>query len=190
MTPASLIRAWDDATETLEHRIAPWAVPTLARLVFAAVFLVYYLNSAGTKLDGLFTPTFGAFSQIFPRVAEAVSYDLTQASLFQKAVMVLGAWAEYALPVLILVGLATRLAAVGMIGFVIVQSLTDVYGHGLGPSDIGAWFDNVASATIMDQRTLWIFLLAILVLRGAGPVSVDAAIGWARGIVSGPAPAE
>ncbi|MEM1388307.1 MAG: DoxX family protein [Pseudomonadota bacterium] len=175
-----LLRLHDSAVDFIEDKVAPWLIPTLARIVFALVFFFYFFNSAGTKLDAWATPSFGAFGQIFPRVAEAVSYDLTQASFFQKVVMVLGAWAEYALPVLILIGLATRLAAIGMIGFIIVQSLTDIYGHGLGPADIGAWFDNVASAVILDQRTLWVFLLLILVVRGAGPISVDAVLGWIR----------
>lgn len=180
-----LIKRYDGIVDVIEDRIAPWLVPTLARAVFAAVFFMYYWNSAGTKLADAFTPTFGAFSQIFPKVAEAVSYDLTQASMLQKAIMVLGAWAEYALPLLILVGFATRFAAIGMIGFVIVQSLTDIYGHGLSETDIGGWFDNVASSVIADQRTLWVFLLIILIVRGAGPISVDAAIRWLRSAIFG-----
>ena len=150
--------------------LSPILLPTLTRFVFAAVFFVYFWNSATLKLDGLFSPTAGAFGQIFPKAAEAVLWDLTQASFLQKAIMVLGAWAEFVLPVLILVGLFTRLAALGMIGFVLVQSLVDVTGHGAA---VGAWFDNDALAAIMDQRTLWIFLLLTLVFRGAGPLSLD-----------------
>ncbi len=160
------------------ERLSPVILPTLARFVFAAVFFVYFWNSATLKLDGLFTPTAGAFGQIFPKAAEAVLWDLTQASFLQKAIMVLGAWAEFVLPVLILIGLFTRLAALGMIGFVLVQSLVDVTGHGAA---IGAWFDNDALATIMDQRTLWIFLLLYLVFKGAGPISADAALRKMRG---------
>jgi putative oxidoreductase len=63
-----------------------WILPTLARFVFAAVLLVYFWNSGLTKLGGswagLFEPTFNAFAQIFPKGAEAVSYDITQASAF------------------------------------------------------------------------------------------------------------
>jgi len=182
----NILRLHDDAVDFLEDKVAPWLVPTLARLVFFAVFFFYYFNSAGTKLDTWSTPSFGAFSQIFPKVAEAVSYDLTQASFLQKAVMVLGAWAEYALPVLIVVGLLTRLSALAMIGFVIVQSLTDIYGHGLSETDVGGWFDNVASSVIMDQRTLWVFLLIVIIVRGAGPISVDALLKMARRAIFGP----
>jgi len=168
---------------------APAAIPTLARVVFLLVFFTYFWNSAALKLDGPFSPTAGAFGQIFPRAAEAVLYNIQEASLLQKAVMVLGAWAEFALPLLIVVGLATRPAALGMIGFVVVQSLTDIYGHGLSGGDIGSWFDNVADATILDQRALWVFLLLVLVLRGAGPVSLDAVLNMARARLAPSAPA-
>ena len=74
---------------------------------------------------------------------------------------------------LILIGFMTRLAALGMIGFVIVQSLTDVLGHGVGGDDLGRWFDAASGALILDQRALWVTLLLTLVLMGAGPLSLD-----------------
>lgn len=38
--------------------LSGFLVPTLARLVFAAVLLVYYWNSAGLKIDGsIFSPS-------------------------------------------------------------------------------------------------------------------------------------
>ena len=151
-----------------------WILPTLARFVFAAVLLVYFWNSGLTKLGGswagLFEPTFNAFAQIFPKGAEAVSYDITQASAFQKLVILAGTWSEFILPALILVGFFTRLAAIGMIGFVIVQSATDIVGHG---SATGSWFDNLSDGVILDQRALWVLLFAVLVVKGAGPVSLD-----------------
>lgn len=147
---------------------------TLARFVFAAVLLTYFWNSGLTKLgdslDGLFEPTFNAFAQIFPRAAEAVSYDITQATQYQRAIILLATWAEFILPALILIGLFTRIAAVGMIVFIVVQSATDIIGHA---SAAGAWFDNLATGTILDQRALWMFLLIFLVSKGAGPYSLD-----------------
>jgi putative oxidoreductase len=58
---------------------------------------------------------------------------------------------------------------------VILQSLTDLYGHGAidEAATVGAWFDKIPDATIMDQRALWVFLLFVLVIKGAGPLSVD-----------------
>ena len=155
-----------------------WILPTLARFVFAAVLLVYFWNSGLTKIDGsisgLFEPTFGAFAQIFPKGAEAVSYDITQATTFQRLVILAGTWSEFILPAMILLGLLTRLAAIGMIGFVIVQSATDIIGHG---ATTGRWFDNLSDGVILDQRALWILLFAVLIVKGAGPFSLDRFLG-------------
>ena len=161
-------------------RLSPFLLPTLARFIFAAVLLLYYWNSGLTKLggsiDGLLSPTFNAFAQIYPKGAEAVGYDITQATLFQKLVTLAGTWAEFVLPALIITGLLTRLAAIGMIGFVVVQSLTDIWGHGADAATIGSWFDISSDALILDQRAFWVFLLLFLAMRGAGPLSFDAVI--------------
>lgn len=157
--------------------LAPFLIPTLARVVFAGTLFVYYWNSALTKFGegaaGLFQPSAGAYIQIFPKAVEAAGYDVSQLSAFHTLVVIAGTWAELLLPILIVVGLLTRLAALGMIGFVIVQSIVDITGHGLGAADIGAWFDGLPSALIVDQRAFWLFLLLVLVLRGAGPFSLD-----------------
>ena len=71
----------------------------------------------------------------------------------------------------------TRLAALGMIGFVIVQSYVDVSGHGVGGKDLGAWFDGPSGSLIMDQRLMWVLLFMILVVKGAGPLSLDRLLG-------------
>ena len=156
---------------------ADWIAPTLARFVFAAVLMIYYWNSGLTKLGdgvmGLLKPSTGAYVQIFPRVFEAVGYDTSQLSVFHWAIVVAGTWAEFILPLLIVVGLFTRLAALGMIGFVILQSLTDIVGHFAEPETIGAWFDRFENSAIMDQRAMWVFLLIVLVIKGAGPLSLD-----------------
>lgn len=150
--------------------LSGFLVPTLARLVFAAVLLVYYWNSAGLKIDGsIFSPSAGAFGQIFPKAAEEVLYDVSQMNIFQRLVIFAGTVAEYVLPALILIGLLTRLAALGTIGFIWVQTLVDVTGHGV---KLGSLFDN--SIGLIDQRVMWTFLLLVLVIRGAGPLSVDA----------------
>ncbi len=158
-------------------RIAPATLPTLARLTFAGVLLVYFWNSARTKLGdgllGLFHPSDGAYIQIFPKAVEAAGYDFSQLGFYHWAVVTAGTWAELVLPLLILVGLFTRLASLGMIGFVVVQSLTDVVGHGVAGKDLGRWFDAASGALILDQRALWVLLLMTLVLLGAGPLSLD-----------------
>ncbi|WP_170417530.1 DoxX family protein [Ruegeria atlantica] len=149
-----------------------WLTPTLARLVFAATLLVYYWNSATTKLGsgffGFLFPSDGAYVQIFPKAMEAVSYDSSQLGIFHWAIAVAGTWAEFLLPALILIGLLSRFAALGMIGFVWVQTIVDVTGHGAA---LGNYF--TAAPNVLDQRTLWTFLLLVIVINGAGPLSLD-----------------
>jgi len=167
------------ATIVAKLERADWLLPTVARFLFAAILLVYFLNSGLTKLgegfSGIWTPSVGAYAQIFPRVLEAAGYDTDALSFFHKIIVLAGTWAEFILPVLIVLGLLTRLAALGMIGFVTVQSLTDIYGHGATDA-LGAWFDRFPDAVILDQRALWVFLLLVLVIKGAGPLSFDRAL--------------
>lgn len=153
-------------------------LPTLARLVFAAVLLSYFWASGMTKLGpgimGFLIPSDGAYIQIFPLTTEAIGYDFDQFTIFHWAVVVAGTWAEFLLPLLIVLGLLTRLSALGMIGFIALQSLVDITGHGAGPDVIGAWFDKASGSLIFDQRAFWVLTLLILVLRGGGPLSLDA----------------
>lgn len=155
-------------------RHGDWLLPSLARLVFGGVLLAYFLASALTKFDGPFTPSVGAYAQIFPKAFEAAGYDPSGLSFWYDLVVLAGGYAEIMLPILIVLGLLTRLAALGMMGFVLVQSLTDVHGHG---ADAGAWFDRASDALILDQRGLWLVLLAILLCKGAGPLSADRYLG-------------
>lgn len=158
---------------------ADWLITTLARLVFAGTLLMYFWASGLTKLGdgifGLFQPSVGAYAQIFPRVMEQVVYDTSQLTMFHWAVVVAGTWAEFILPTLVVIGLFTRLSALGMIGFVVVQSATDLIGHGglEHPETLGAWFDRIPDGVILDQRAFWVFLLLVLFIKGAGPLSVD-----------------
>lgn len=184
----ALLSAYDRLVAGLD-RAAPVLLPSLARFVFAATLLVYFWTSALTKLGdgllGIVQPSLGAYAQIFPKAMEAAGFDPGQLGLFHWAVVVAGTLAEFILPLLIVVGLFTRLAALGMIGFVTVQSLTDLYGHGgiTHEGTLGAWFDGAPDALILDQRVFWVFVLTYLVLRGAGPLSLDRVLRnapWAR----------
>lgn len=157
-------------------------LPTLARFSFAAVLLIYFWKSALTKLGsgvtGFLLPSDGAYVQIFPKAMEAVSYDSSQLGLVYWLIATAGMWAEFILPLLIVIGLFSRLASIGMIGFIIIQSLTDVYGHGMSDATtLGAWFDAAPGSLIMDQRLLWITLLVTIIVKGAGPISVDRLLG-------------
>ena len=177
-----MIRTLTSLHDAVFKGIESLSVPvmaTLARFIFAATLLMYYWNSGVTKLGegvfGFLNPSSGAYIQIFPKAVEAAGYDFSQLSGFHTLVVFAGTWAEFILPLLIVIGLFTRLAALGMIGFVAVQSLTDLYGHGGidHPETLGAWFDRVPDSVILDQRAFWVFVLLYMVFRGGGPLSVD-----------------
>ena len=164
--------------EAIQRSLEDWLPGLLARLVFAAVLLVYFLNSASRKVGdgaaGVFTVTDNAYFQILPSVVERYGYDASRVPLFPWDLIVyLGTYGELLLPVLIVIGLFTRIAALGMMVFVIVQSYVDIAFHNADRETIGAWFDRFSDAAILDQRALWLFLLAYLVIRGAGKVSLD-----------------
>ncbi|GIX15029.1 MAG: hypothetical protein KatS3mg118_2988 [Paracoccaceae bacterium] len=144
-----------------------------ARFVFAAVLAGYYWNSARTKIGegifGLFDFTDAAYMQILPAQMEAAGYDASAIPWFPWSwIVALGTWAEFVLPALIILGPVHAAAALGMIGFVLVQSWVDIAFHGVDAATIGALFDRVSGSAIMDQRTLWVFVLAVLVIRGRG----------------------
>lgn len=161
----------------VEKLAGNWLLPTLTRIVFAGTLLIYFWGSATTKLGegffGFLFPSPGAYIQIFPKAVEAVGYDTSQLGFFHWLVALAGTYAEFILPLLIVLGLFTRVAAIGMIGFILVQSIVDITGHGLAAADIGAWFDRDSGSLIMDQRSFWIFLMILLVVKGAGPFALD-----------------
>lgn len=177
-----MIRALTSIHDTVFNSVERATVPvmtTLARFLFAAVLLFYFWNSGLTKLGdgflGFLFPSDGAYIQIFPKVVEAVGYDFSQLGTFHWLVVVAGTWAEFLLPLAIVIGLFTRVAAIGMIGFIVVQTLTDLFGHGGIAHDgtLGAWFDRIPDSIVLDQRAFWVFVLLYLVFRGAGPLSFD-----------------
>ncbi len=175
MTP--ILNLYDGTIALMHRMLGDWFLPTLARFTFAAVLLVYFWNSAKTKLGdgvlGFLHPNENAFMQVFPQKMEAYGYDISAFGGFDTLIVTAGTLAEFLLPLLIVIGLFTRIAAIGMVGFVIVQSLVDVYGHMVGTKTVGAWFDGPSNALIMDQRLLWMVVFAILIIKGAGPVSLD-----------------
>lgn len=156
-----------------------WLLGLAARLMFSSVLLFYFLNSALTKVGSGFPAMFmvqdNTYAQMFPKLFEALDYDASKIEPVPYAIIAYaGTYAEFILPVLILVGLFTRAAALGMIGFIAVMTWTDIAGHG---AEIGLFFDRVQDAAIADQRLLWLFPLLYLLLRGPGVISLDAIFG-------------
>ncbi|MEO8530934.1 MAG: DoxX family protein [Deltaproteobacteria bacterium] len=168
-----MIKLYDDVAARLAALGPAW-IPTLARLVFAGVLLMYFVNSGWGKIGtGLLSPDIGAFYQIFPKQVAAANGDLSTFGLFPRLIILAGTIGEILLPILIVVGLLTRLAALGMIGFVAIQTATDIWGHGTDATTIGAWFDTYSDSLIADQRAFWVLTLVTLVMMGAGPLSLD-----------------
>jgi len=166
----------------LERLTEGWFLGLASRVVFAAVLFQFFWNSALTKIGGsimnIFTPTAGAYAQMLPALMEQVSYDTSQIAFFPYGLIVLlGTWGEFILPVLVVVGLFTRAASLGMIVFILVMSYVDITGHGADAKTVGALFDGDPYAIISDDRLLWIFLLLVPALKGGGLISLDTLLG-------------
>ena len=164
----------DRIFQSISNIFLPWFIPTAARFTFASVLLFFFWNSAKTKVgDSIFSPSLGSYGQIFPKKLESVGYDISQMSGLDTLIVLMGTYAEFLLPLLVTIGLFTRLSSLGMIGFIIVMTLVDITGHNADPTTIGAMFDRISSSLILDQRLMWMFILLVLVLKGGGPLSVD-----------------
>lgn len=159
-----------------------WLTGFSARFAFASVLLLYYLNSGWQKLgDGFFgflNPSIGAYASILPSVMEQYGFDPSAIPFFPYGLIVYaGTWTELLLPILIIIGLFSRLAAIGMIFFVMVQTYVDINFHGLEDRFVGSMFDRFQDAIVWDQRFLWVFVLAIIVINGPGKLSLDHLLG-------------
>ena len=180
---SALLRLYTRSFGGLQAVAGDWFLGLAARLVFASVLLFYFFNSALTKLGtgplGFLMPSDGAYAQILPSVTESAGYDISQISFFPYGLVVLlGTWAEFLLPFMVIVGLFTRLSSLAMIGFIAVMTYVDVYYHGIGEKAIGAPFDRFHDAMVADQRLLWLFPLVYLVVRGPGLLSLDRVLAW------------
>jgi len=162
----------------LETLTGGWLLGALARLVFLAVLFQYFWNSGLTKIGdglfGIFQIQDGAYFQVLGETGMiAYEFDTANIPFYVDAIVALGTWAEFVLPILIVVGLCTRIAAAGMAIFVFVQSYVDIAVHKVEAATIGTLFDRDSASVIMDQRTLWMLLFAVLILKGAGKLSLD-----------------
>jgi len=179
---SKLAAIYDGFFRTIERATDGWFLGLAARLTFASVLLVYFWNSALTKIGsgiaGIFSPTIGAYAQILPPVAEQYSYNIDNIPFFPYGPIVyVGTYAEFLLPAFIVAGFLTRLSALGMFVFIMVMTYVDINYHGADAKTIGAFFDRVPDSAIADQRLLWVFVLIVLVLKGPGLISVDAVLG-------------
>ena len=148
-------------------------LPLLARLAFAGGLLMFFLNSARTKFGtNPFSPSIGAYAQILPEKASAGGYSLSAFSWLDWLIVMGGTYGEVLLPLLLVLGLCTRLAAAGMIVFVAVMTWVDVTAHQV---ELGAFFNRHANE-IIDMRGFWVICLLVLLAMGGGRISLDALI--------------
>lgn len=144
---------YDRLTETLSGRLVESAPLLLSRLALAGVFW----RSARTKVvDGSWLEISGTTRYLFAEEYSAVPLP-TELSMY------LATYGEHLFPILLVLGLATRLAALSLL----IMTLTIQFF--VYPD---AWW---------PTHSLWAALSLILVSRGAGMVSVDAVIDKMRG---------
>jgi len=168
----------DKVFGTIEKLSDGWLVGLLARLTFFGVLFLYFWNSGKTKIGeglfGIFSIQDGAYFQILGETGMlAYEFDTANIPWYLDLVVFVGTIAEFALPLMIVFGLFTRIAAAGMAIFVFVQSYVDIYVHKIDAGTIGALFDREATSLVYDQRALWLFLLAVLIIKGGGALSLD-----------------
>lgn len=169
----------------LERTADAWLLGLLARFVFAAVLWGYFLNSARTKvgegITGFFSIQSGAYYQIAYPAVEAAGGDVGAVSFIPWGLIVLlGTYAEFILPLLLVIGLFSRIAALGMTVFIAVQTYVDVTVHQIGAEAVGSLFDRFPDAVIADQRLLWLVPLLVIVFKGPGLLSIDALLSSKR----------
>ena len=139
--------SWLEACRNLAERIQYSVVALVARIGVASVFW----RSGQTKVSG-----FQLRDQTFFLFREEYNVPLLPPDLAAYLATI----AEHALSVLLLMGLATRLSALGLILMTAVIQLF-VYPDG--------WPDHI----------LWFGLLLLIVARGPGAISIDHVF-WGR----------
>lgn len=168
----------------MEKRIAGLCL--VSRAVFAAVLLPWFVIGAMSKIGGLtlsLGPTvdglplsLGAFFAYVPGQVGNLSAGLPHFGAGTQAYVGLMVAAELLLPIVIVLGLWARAAAVVLTLHQILLLLTAE-----SATDRGAAFDASPFDMMPDQLLLWIMLLAPVALFGAGPLSADAVAARRRG---------
>lgn len=144
--PGRVLAAWNRVADVLTRSVADTLLLLGARIALAAIFF----QSGRTKVDGLLTITDGTYTLF----SDEYKVPLLPPDLAAH----LAVHAEHALPVLLVLGLFTRAAALGLLGMTAVIQ-TFVYPQ--------AWPTHLA----------WAVLALLLVGRGGGRAALDRALG-------------
>jgi putative oxidoreductase len=157
------LEAWVRGAVGLLERLPHDAIALLARLSIAGLFW----RSGQTKIEGFaLDPLLGRFELGWPRFAP-FTVDLFRDEyrvplLSAELAALLAAWAEHLFPVLLVLGLATRFAALALLGMTAVIQLF-VYPD--------AW----------PTHGTWAVSLLYLAARGPGRLSLDHGLFARRG---------
>ena len=164
----------DTVFTAIQRGTEDWLLGLLARFIFASTLLFFLWNSGFTKIDGYgLVDVTNALAQMAPKAIEEAGYDVSQLGLHYHLMAYAGTYGEFILPALVVIGLFTRVASIGMIIFIAVLTYVDVAGHATVAFDLSKAFDGLPGDSIVDQRLLWLFPLIYLAIRGAGALSVD-----------------
>ena len=137
---------WNRLTELVSRMISDSLLALAARFALAGIFF----QSGRTKVDGWLTLTDGAY---------ALFRDEYKVPLIPPEIAAhLAAYAEHLFPLLLALGLCTRLSALALLGMTaVIQAF--VYPD--------AWATHLS----------WAALLLLLIGRGGGVMALDRAIG-------------
>lgn len=138
--------AWNRLADRMSEWIGHGLLALCARVAIAAIFF----QSGRTKVDGFLTVNDTAYTLF----REDYKVPLLPPELAAH----LATYAEHVFPILLVLGLLTRLSALGLLGMTAVIQLF-VYP--------AAWPTHLS----------WAVLMVYLIGRGAGPLSLDRVLG-------------
>jgi len=138
--------AWNRVADWLTSLIGHGVLALMARIAVAAIFFL----SGRTKVDGVLTVSDNAYTLFRD--------DYKVPLLPPELAAHMAAYAEHLFPILLVLGLFTRLSALALLGMTAVIQIF-VYPD--------AWPTHLS----------WAALMLYLLGRGAGPISLDHAIG-------------
>ena len=142
IAPPGLRGLWHDLAGQLTRLVPHDALALIARVALGAIFFL----SGRTKVDGWLTVTDGTYTLF----RDEYKLPLIPVEIAAHA----ATWAEHLFPLLLVLGLFTRLSALALLGMTLVIQLF-VYPD--------AWPTHLS----------WAGLLLYLVGRGAGTLSLD-----------------
>jgi putative oxidoreductase len=143
---AGLRSTWNRAADLLTNLVSHTLLALAARVAVSAIFFL----SGRTKVDGLLTVNDSAYT-LFRE-------DYKVPLLPPEFAAHMATYAEHLFPMLLVLGLFTRIAALSLLGMTLVIQVF-VYP--------GAWPTHLS----------WAALLLYLASRGAGPLSMDRLVG-------------